>query len=93
MRVPPSLIELGYKFLPKPDLVFLLDAPPEVLQKRKQEVPAEETARQRSVFVELMKRVRNSAVLDAIQSPEILAAEVRTRVLDFLAQRAAKRNG
>ncbi len=93
MRVPPSLIEFGYKLLPKPDLVFLLDAPPEVLQRRKREVPAEESARQRSAFVELMKRVRNSVTLDATRSPENLAAEVRTRALDFLAQRTAKRNG
>ena len=39
------------KIIPKPDLWILLDAPAEVLQKRKQEVPPEETARQRRAYL------------------------------------------
>lgn len=93
LRVPPSLVKIGYGLLPQPDLVFLLDAPAEVLQQRKKEVPAEESARQRAAFVELMKDVKNSVVLDATKAPEIIANDVEEAVLDFMTRRTAKRNG
>jgi thymidylate kinase len=93
MQVPQSIIEFGYRLLPKPDLVFLLDTPADVLQQRKKEVPADESARQRTAFVELMKRVKNGAVIDATQSPEAITAEIQKAVLDFMAKRTAKRNG
>ena len=33
LRVPQAIVRLGHFFLKKPDLVVLLDAPAEVLQK------------------------------------------------------------
>src|SRR5207244_2006476 len=42
---PRWLLRLIWRLVPKPDLIVLLDAPPAVLQARKQEVPFEETAR------------------------------------------------
>lgn len=93
LRVPSPLIKIGYGLLPQPDMVFLLDAPAEVLQQRKKEVPPEESARQRTAYVDLMKDVKNSTVLDATKTPEVLAAEIEKAVLDFMAARTAKRNG
>lgn len=93
MRVPGWLVTLGYRFLPKPDLVLLLDAPAEVLQRRKAEVPMAETQRQRDAFLELVRRLPNGRVVDAAQPPEMVAAQSQRLILDLLAERLARRSG
>jgi thymidylate kinase len=91
LRVPQSIIKLGYRLLQKPDLVVLLDAPAQVLQSRKQEVPLAETERQCQAYRELIKGLKQGRVVDAAQSPEKVAAELTTVILDFMAQRARTR--
>jgi hypothetical protein len=93
MRVPGWLVRLGYRLLAKPDLVLLLDAPAEVLQGRKAEVPLAETQRQRAAFLELVGGLPNGRVVDAAQPPEQVAAQCRRLILDFLAERLARRGG
>ncbi len=70
LRVPQSIVRLGHFFLKKPDLVVLLDAPAEVLQSRKQEVPLAETERQRTAYRALVQGLSNGRVIDATQPPE-----------------------
>jgi len=91
LRVPRFMVRGGYVLLPKPDLVFLLDAPVAELRRRKQEVPLEETARQRGAYVDLVKTLRNGFVIDASQPPEMAAADIEAAALDFLAVRTAGR--
>ena len=91
LAVPPSLVRLGHFFLNKPDLVLLLDAPAEVLQRRKQEVPPAETERQRQAYRELIRGLSNGVVLDAAQPPEKVGADLNRAILEFMAQRAIKR--
>jgi thymidylate kinase len=91
LRLPQALVRLGYRLLPKPDLAFLLDAPPEALQARKQEVPLEETARQCEAYRTLFRSLPCGRVVDATQPADQVAADIRRAVLDFLAARAAAR--
>jgi thymidylate kinase len=91
LRLPQWVVRLGYWPLPKPDLVFLLDAPPEVLQARKQEVPFEETARQRAAYRKLIQSLPCGRIIDATQPADKVAADLQQAVLDFLAQRAGAR--
>ena len=91
LRVPRWLVGLGYRLLAKPDLVLLLDAPVEVLRSRKQEVPAAETQRQRTAYLELIRRLPNGRVINAAQPPEKVAAQIQQVILDFLAQRMIRR--
>jgi thymidylate kinase len=93
LSVPPFIIRLGHFFLKKPDLVMLFDAPAAVLQGRKQEVPLEETERQRQLYLELVKGLRNGRVLDATQPPEKVGADACGAILAFMAERTAKRRG
>jgi thymidylate kinase len=88
LRVPQGLVRLGYRCLPKPDLVLLLDAPVDVLQGRKQEVSRTETQRQRDAYLDLVRNLPNGRVIDAAQPAEAVAAEVTRAVLDFMARRA-----
>ncbi|MGD0258568.1 MAG: hypothetical protein ABSD29_01950 [Verrucomicrobiota bacterium] len=93
LSVPLFVIRLGLFFLKKPDLVFLLDAPAEVLQSRKQEVAPVETERQRIAYRELVRGLSNGRVLDATQPPEKVGADINRAILDFMAQRAGRRRG
>ena len=90
---PTWLLRLIWRLIPKPDLIVLLDAPPEVLQARKQEVPFEVTARQREAYLSLVRTLPNGHIVDAAQSREDVADDVSAIVLQRLALRTARRNG
>lgn len=88
---PQWAVRLGAALLPKPDLVFLLDAPPEVLQSRKQEVPHAETKRQCKAFLELVRSLSNGRVVDVTQSPEDVACEITAIIFGQLEARCRER--
>ncbi|QHI70193.1 nucleoside/nucleotide kinase family protein [Tichowtungia aerotolerans] len=88
---PVWLLKAVRPFISKPDLVFCLDAPAEVLRSRKQEVPFEVTARQRTAYRELVSKLRNGHVIDASQPLEKVVHDVESVVLDFMERRTAKR--
>jgi len=81
------------KMIPKPDLFILLDAPPEVLQARKQEVPFEESARQRQAYLNLVRGMKNGIIVDASRPLDEVVAEVNKVILDFMAERTRMRLG
>ncbi|MEH2587647.1 hypothetical protein [Bradyrhizobium sp. AZCC 1721] len=90
---PTWLLRLIWRFTPKPDLVMLLDAPPGVIQARKQDVPIEETARQRGAYLSLMKTMNNGHVVDAARPLEHVVRDVSDIILRHLAMRIARRLG
>ena len=67
--------------------MFLLDAPAEVLQSRKQEVPIEETERQREAFLTLVNSLREGHVVDASRPAEEVTASIVRTVLEYLTTR------
>lgn len=83
----PSLLAraLGV-LLPKPDLWILLDAPTEVLQERKQEVPPDETARQRVRYRRLIRSLGGHVVSTA-QPLDSVVSEVNQLIADHLEKR------
>ena len=93
LRVPRFIVRLGHYFLQQPDLVVLLDAPAQVLQQRKQEVPLAETERQRPAYLELVRSLRNGRVVDATQPPDKVGADISRVILDFMAERTGQRWG
>jgi thymidylate kinase len=90
---PSWLLRLIWRLIPKPDLVILLDAPAEVLQARKQEVPFEETTRQRQAYLSLVGTIRNGHVVDAARPMEQVIGEVNDIILRQLTTRIAQRFG
>ena len=80
------------KLIPKPDLWILLDAPPEILQERKREVPFTETARQKEEYLKFVNDLNNGFVVNASQKLDNVVADVNTIILDFMAQRMEKRH-
>ena len=77
--------------VPRPDLVVLLDAPTELVQLRKQDVPAAETERQRRAYLAHVRALPNGRVVDASRPLDQVTEDVVGLVLDLLAQRAAAR--
>lgn len=90
---PPWLLRTAARLAPSPDLVILLDAPPEVLRSRKQEVPAAEVARQRAAYLELARTLRSAVVVNAAQPAEDVIHDAVAAIMDYLGRRTQKRLG
>ena len=92
-RGPSWPARLVGKVVPRPHLFILLDAPPEVLFSRKQEVAFEEVGRQREAYLELVRSLDNGHVVDASKPLDEVVSEVEKVVLDHLIARTARRTG
>ncbi|MFA5688380.1 MAG: hypothetical protein WC959_04440 [Kiritimatiellales bacterium] len=91
LSLPPWIVRLGFIFIKKPDLVFCLDADPEILQARKQEVSFEECQRQREAYRALVQKLPNGHVIDASQPLADVVRDVQAAVLNYMAARTAGR--
>lgn len=85
-----KLARLVGELIPKPGLWILLDAPPEVLQSRKQEVPFEETVRQRNEYLKFIKEMKNGIVVDSSRCIADVIADANIAILNFRAERVEK---
>ena len=88
---PSWLLRLIWRLSPKPDLVILLDAPAEVLQARKREVPFEETVRQRDAYLALVRHMGCGRVVNAAQPLDQVVRDVNGIILQHLSARNALR--
>jgi thymidylate kinase len=70
-------------FVPKPDLWILLDAPPEVLQKRKKEVSYEETEIQRAGYLKFMEKNSNHATIDTTKPLDQVITNLNQIILNL----------
>ena len=68
--------------LPRADIVFVLDAPPELIHARKPELTVSELARQRAILRQLSETRRKWQLVDASQSQEAVAHEAIAAVLE-----------
>lgn len=93
LRLPHWILTLGLRFLRQPDLAVFLDAPPDVLRSRKQEIPLEELSRQRGVCLQLARELPNSIVIDASQPAQKVSDDLARAVLLFLSDRRRDRGG
>ena len=82
---------MGCLFVKKPDLVFCLDADPEILQARKAEVSFEECHRQREAYRALAKGLSDGHVIDASQDLDAVVRDVQEMVLAYMEERTTQR--
>ncbi len=73
---PSALARLASRLMPQPDLVCFLDAPPEVLLARKQEVTPEALRRARDAYLRLAQSHPRFRVIDASKPLEQVVGEV-----------------
>lgn len=81
------------RLIPKLDLVILLDASADVLQQRKQEVPYEETARQRDAYLKIVQAMDNGVVIDSSQPLNKVVSDVTEVIIEKMASKTKKNLG
>jgi energy-coupling factor transporter ATP-binding protein EcfA2 len=90
---PPRLVRaLGFLLL-RPDLVLLLQAPPQAILERKSEISREELERQASAWNSVLPADVPVVGLDASRPAVEVASEAREQVLQMLERRAISRLG
>lgn len=88
---PRWLPKILSRLLPRPELVILLNAPPEVLWSRKQEVSYEEVARQQREYLRLARGVAGAVVVDAARPLPEVVGQVREAILNHFSNRTRSR--
>lgn len=74
IRLPKAVLAAFLPLVPKPEIVIYLDAPAEVLRKRKPELPIEELERQIAEFRKLVDGLPYAYRVDADRSMDEVAA-------------------
>ncbi len=77
---PRWLLDKVRPAFPKPDWIVILQAPPEVLLARKQELSEQEIRAQTVVLNQIASDSANSIVVDATRPPEEIAREILLRM-------------
>jgi thymidylate kinase len=89
---PPWIPVFLSKYIPSPDLIIYLDAPPAVLLSRKQEGAASEIERQRQAYLELTHDLQSAYIIDASKPlPEVIDSVERI-IVEFMESRVTKRH-
>ena len=78
-----------WRVAPKPHLLFLLDAPAQVIHARKQEVALEEIVRQREAYRGVAEPLPFARIIDNSQPLEQVVSEVEQIIIGFLSARTA----
>ncbi len=82
------------RLVPSPDLVLLLDAPAEILHRRKREYGVAVLAERRQQYLRLEGRVANLAVLDASRDQEEVLREATSLIwLAYARRLTGRRDG
>ena len=84
---PTWLLKWIWAIAPKPDLIILLDAPPEVIAARKSELPMERIIELREGYRSVVGRLSNNHVIDASQPLAKVVHDVESLVIHHLAER------
>lgn len=91
---PAWLLPLLTKTLPRTDSVFLiLDAPPEVILERKQEVEPAEVRRQLAAYRKLADHLLNAFLIRTDRDLRSTTSEVAHSITDYLGRRFQRRYG
>ncbi len=88
---PKWLPKVLSHLLPRPEMVVLLNAAPEVLWSRKQEVPYEEVVRQQREYLEVARAIGDTVMIDAAQPLPEVVLQVREAILDHFSLRTRRR--
>jgi hypothetical protein len=90
LTVPEPIVRALGRLLPRPDLVLVLEAPPDVLRARKAELTTEELLRQTRAWRTALPPGVRARHLDAARSTKEIRTLARAAVFDVLAARSAR---
>jgi hypothetical protein len=90
---PRWLLPLAKKLMPRAECIFLtLEADPEIILQRKQEVTPEEVHRQSAAYRQLAAELPDSHVIRTDREFEQTLAEVSRILVSYLSQRFQRRH-
>jgi len=75
------------EFIPKPNLIILLNAPADIIQSRKQEVSFEETTRQTKAYLKLVQGMKHGVVINSDQSINKVVSDIENSVMTYKVQK------
>ena len=90
-KLPKFLPRLFSFMIPHPDLVFVLDAPTEVIYSRKQELSPEEIDRQRLKFIKISEQLKNAHLINTNQPINDVVKQVTKIIIDKKVNQTAKK--
>lgn len=82
-----SLANVIFKLMPKPDAVFLLDASPDVLLSRKQEVAPSELKEIVTRYRSIIAETPNGILIDATQPIDAVAGDLMKKLSEIIGDR------
>lgn len=88
---PSWFVKLIDKIIVKPDLVFLISAECDTIQKRKSEVSVDETKRQLAAYKSYVKSLENGFIVSTENHIDDVNEHVKEIIVDFMSQRAHRR--
>jgi len=71
-------------FIPKPNLMILLNAPADIIQGRKQEVSFDETERQTKAYYNLIHGMKDGVVINAVQPIDKVVSDIESAVMTYV---------
>lgn len=82
LNLPEPIRKFFVRITPQPKIVFVLDADPEIIFKRKQELTLDEISRQIVIYRELSKSNNRFRRIDASQNPNVITDEAIKVIID-----------
>jgi hypothetical protein len=93
LTVSPALVRALGRLLPHPDVVFVLEAPSDLLLQRKAELPQDDIDRQQAAWRKNLPRNVPAMLLDVSSPAPDVAEKMLEEALRLLESRAARRLG
>lgn len=90
LGLPKWVRKFFVRLTPQPKIVFVLQADPDTIYSRKQELTKEEITRQLKVYSELASSHKRFKVISAEQTPEAMAKEALKIILEQYAEKLEK---
>lgn len=87
IKLPYRILKMFYLLLPKPEVVFFLNAPPETIRQRKQELTIPQIERLLEKYRNLTSEFDNICITDATRSPDVISKEIVSIFLKKVALR------
>lgn len=87
LRLPGWLLKIFMPIIPHPDIIFYLDADPNLLISRKEEISLDELKRQIHSYRHLVSSIPNAYIIDANQYLDKVIEDVSRIVMNFMGQR------
>jgi len=85
-----TLLSSLWKRAAKPDIIFVLDAEPDVIYSRKQELTRQETERQRKGYRDLTKELSNSYIVDTSKPVSEVERDIHRILINIMNERTVK---